>query len=238
MRPHKVWVRVLYLQPEGMTDDLIAAIRDTPEVLALPSTSPCSTARARPAPHGRSGDEREFSRLFARLRAEIPGMVLRSTAMAGFPGETDEDFERLMAFLAEEELDYCSVFAYSREEGTRAAEMDDQVDEDVKLERTQALVDLTEQIGFAATAAHVGERARVIIDGVEEGATVRSSWDTPGSRRPTPTAPSTFPSGRRAWATSSTSTSSTLSAMSSWASSQRRRAKCHPRTASGPPPTS
>lgn len=163
------WVRVLYLQPEGMTDELIATIRDTPEVLPyidipIQHCSPSVLKRM-----GRSGSPEEYSELFARLRSEIPGMVLRSTAMAGFPGETDDDFESLMAFLEREQLDYCSVFAYSREDGTRAATMDDQIDEAVKLERTQALMDLSEQMGFAATAAHVGERARVIIDGVEEG---------------------------------------------------------------------
>lgn len=163
------WVRVLYLQPEGMTDELIATIRDTPEILPyidipIQHCSPSVLKRM-----GRKGSSEEYAALFARLRSEIPGMVLRSTAMAGFPGETDEDFESLMDFLEREQLDYCSVFAYSQEDGTRAATMDDQIDENIKLERTQALMDLSEQMGFAATAAHVGQRTRVIIDGVEEG---------------------------------------------------------------------
>ena len=163
------WVRVLYLQPEGMTDELIATIRDTPEILPyidipIQHCSPSVLKRM-----GRKGSSEEYAALFARLRSEIPGMVLRSTAMAGFPGETDEDFESLMDFLEREQLDYCSVFAYSQEDGTRAATMDDQIDENIKLERTQALMDLSEQMGFAATAAHVGQRARVIIDGIEEG---------------------------------------------------------------------
>jgi ribosomal protein S12 methylthiotransferase len=90
--------------------------------------------------------------------------------MAGFPGETDEEAAELYDFIQEEEFDYTSVFSYSQEEGTRAAAMGDQVDEGVKLERTQRLVDLTEQLGFSATSSHVGERVRVIVDGVEEGA--------------------------------------------------------------------
>jgi ribosomal protein S12 methylthiotransferase len=96
-------------------------------------------------------------------------MVLRSTAMAGFPGETDEEADELAAFLQEEGFDYCSVFAFSPEDGARAAKLPDQVPDDVKLERTQRLIDLTEALGFAATARHVGERVKVIIDGVEEG---------------------------------------------------------------------
>ena len=167
IRPYGGWVRVLYLQPEGMTDELVATIRDVDEVLPyidIPIQHCSATVLER---MGRSGSPEELHKLFARLRAEIPGMVLRSTAMAGFPGETDEEHEELMEFLATEELDYCSVFSYSAEDGTVAATMDGQVDEATKLERTQALVDLTEQLGFAATARHVGERAEVIIDGVE-----------------------------------------------------------------------
>lgn len=168
VRPYGGWVRVLYLQPEGMTDELIATIRDVPEVLPyidIPIQH-CSARVLRAM--GRSGSPEELHELFARLRAEIPGMVLRTTGMAGFPGETDEEAEELYEFISDEAFDYCSVFAYSQEDGTAAARMADQVDEDVKLERTQRLIDLTEQLGFAATAAHVGERVRVIVDGVEE----------------------------------------------------------------------
>ena len=169
VRPYGGWVRVLYLQPEGMTDELIATIRDVPEVLPyidIPIQH-CSSRVLRAM--GRPGSPDELRALFSRLRAEIPGMVLRSTGMAGFPGETDEEADELYDFIAEQEFDYCSVFAYSPEEGTRAATMPDQVDEGIKLERTQRLIDLTEQLGFAATAAHVGERVRVIVDGIEEG---------------------------------------------------------------------
>lgn len=168
VRPYNGWVRVLYLQPEGMTDELIAAIRDTPEVLPyidIPIQH-CS-ARILKA-MGRSGDPRQLHELFAKLRSEIPGMVLRTTGMAGFPGETDEEADELYDFIESEEFDYTSVFAYSQEEGTRAAAMDCQVDEETKLERTQRLIDLVEELGFSATAKHVGERVEVIVDGIEE----------------------------------------------------------------------
>lgn len=169
VRPYEGWVRVLYLQPEGMTDELIATIRDVPEVLPYIDI-PIQHCSARVLKTmGRTGSADELRLLFDKLRREIPGMVLRTTGMAGFPGETDEEAEELYDFIAEQEFDYCSVFAYSQEEGTAAARMADQVEESVKLERTQRLIDLTEQLGFAATAAHVGERVRVIIDGVEEG---------------------------------------------------------------------
>lgn len=166
--PLHVWIRVLYLQPEGMTDELIAAIRDTPEVLPyidIP-VQHCNE-RVLKSMH-RSGSEQQLDELFAHLRSEIPGMVIRTTSLVGFPGETDEEAEQMLAFMDRNSFDYTSVFAYSREEGTRAAEMDDQVDEDVKLERAQKALDLAEALGFAATASHVGETAEVIIDGIEE----------------------------------------------------------------------
>ena len=173
VRPHHVWVRVLYLQPEGMTDELIAAIRDTPEILPyidIP-VQHCN-ARILKAMH-RSGSTEELSKLFATLRSQIPGMVIRTTSLVGFPGETDEEAEEMLAFMDREGFDYTSVFPYSPEEGTRAAKMEGQVPEDIKLERTQAAMDLAapvlpESLGFAATAARVGEVAEVIVDGIEE----------------------------------------------------------------------
>lgn len=168
VRPYEGWVRVLYLQPEGMTDELIATMRDVPEVLPyidIPIQH-CSERVLRSM--GRKGSPDELRALFARLRSEIPGMILRTTAMAGFPGETDEEADELLAFLQEEEFDYCSVFEYSPEEGTKAAEMPNQIDESTKLERTQRLQDVAEELGFSATASHVGERVKVIVDGVEE----------------------------------------------------------------------
>lgn len=167
-RPWDCWVRVLYLQPEGMTDELVSALREVPGVLPyidIPIQHCDADVLRRMR---RSGSEDELRALFARLRREVPGMVLRTTAMAGFPGETDEQADALVAFLEEVGFDYTSVFCYSPEDGTPAAVMAGQVPDDVKLERTQRLVDVAERLGFSATARHVGELARVIIDGVED----------------------------------------------------------------------
>lgn len=166
VRPEHVWIRVLYLQPEGMTDELIAAIRDTPEVLPYIDI-PIQHCSARLLKlMNRSGSEEELAALFAKLRREIPGMVIRTTSMVGFPTETDEEAEEMLAFMEREGFDYTSVFAYSPEDGTRAAAMEGQVPDEVKLEREQAAVDLAEELGFAATASHVGETAEVIVDGL------------------------------------------------------------------------
>ncbi|MDY4040667.1 MAG: 30S ribosomal protein S12 methylthiotransferase RimO [Collinsella sp.] len=169
VRGERVWIRVLYLQPEGMTDDLISAIRDTPEVLPYIDI-PVQHVSARVlADMHRTGSESELRELFARLRREIPDMVIRTTYLAGFPGETEDDAEAMLAFMEDMGFDYTSVFAYSQEDGTRAARMASQLDEETKLARAQAGMDLAETLGFAATAAHVGEVAEVIVDGIEEG---------------------------------------------------------------------
>ena len=168
VRPHDVWIRVLYLQPEGMTDELVAAIRDIPEVLPYIDI-PVQHCNERVLKSmRRSGSREELESLFDRLRREIPGLVIRSTAMAGFPGETDEEAQELLDFVDTVGFDYTSVFAYSQEDGTLAARMDGQVDEDVKIERTQALMDLAESLGFASTQARVGTTAQVIVDGVDD----------------------------------------------------------------------
>jgi len=112
VRPYGGWVRVLYLQPEGMTDELIATIRDTPEVLDYIDIPIQHCSGRVLASMGRHGSADQLRELFSRLRREIPGMVLRTTGMAGFPGETDDEADELASFIQEEEFD-CSVFAYS-----------------------------------------------------------------------------------------------------------------------------
>ncbi|MCI5785383.1 MAG: 30S ribosomal protein S12 methylthiotransferase RimO [Collinsella bouchesdurhonensis] len=169
VRPESVWIRVLYLQPEGMTDELIATIRDTPEVLPyidIPVQHCCERVLSA---MNRSGSEEELEALFARLRREIPDMVIRTTYLTAFPGETEDEVDAMLDFMDRVAFDYTSVFPYSPEEGTRACEMPDQIDETTKVERTQRAIDLAESLGFAATASHVGETSLVIVDGVEEG---------------------------------------------------------------------
>lgn len=168
VRPYNGWVRVLYLQPEGMTDELISTIRDTPECLPYIDIPIQHCSERVLARMGRSGSASELRSLFDRLRREIPGMVLRTTGMCGFPGETEEESDELYDFIQEQEFDYTSVFTYSPEEGTAGASMPDQVSDEIKMERTQRLIDLVEELGFAGTARHVGERCEVIIDGVED----------------------------------------------------------------------
>ncbi len=139
-----------------MTDELIATIRDTPEVLPyidIPVQHCCERVLSA---MNRSGSEEELEALFARLCREIPDMVIRTTYLTAFPGETEDEVDAMLDFMDRVGFDYTSVFPYSPEEGTRACEMPDQIDETTKVERTQRAIDLAESLGFAATASHVG----------------------------------------------------------------------------------
>ncbi len=168
VRPYNGWVRVLYLQPEGLSDELVSTIRDTPEIVKYIDI-PLQHSNAQVLKDmNRTGDTQEFLEMVARLRREVPGIALRTTALVGFPGETPEQFDELVGFIEKAEFDYCSVFAYSQEDGTEAAEMANQLDEDVKHDREQRMVDIAEAYGFASAAKRVGQVVRVLVDSSEE----------------------------------------------------------------------
>ena len=162
------WVRVLYLQPEGMTPELIETIRDTPEVVKYIDMPLQHVSEHILTAMNRTGCAREFLDLLQTLREQIPGITLRTTYMVGFPGETEEDFEELVSFAEEAMFDYHALFAFSPEDGTEAALLPDAVDEDVKLERLQRMVDVCDTLGHASCAQRIGRVCKVLVDGIEE----------------------------------------------------------------------
>ncbi len=171
VRPYHGWVRVLYLQPEGMTERLVRVLRDVDEVLPYIDIPVQHCSAHILSSMGRSGSREELLELFARLRKSIPGLVLRTTGLVGFPGETIDEFEELCEFIEEVGFDYTSVFGYSAEEGTVAATLPAQIDDAEIVERTQRLQDVAERLGFAATARYIGKNIDVLIDGVEDNGT-------------------------------------------------------------------
>ncbi len=163
------WIRVLYLQPEGLDDELIDVFAEgyveSGEGVLPYIDMPLQHASGRLLGRmGRKGDAESFSKLIARLRERIPGVVLRTTVICGFPGETDEEHEELLAFLRREAFDYVAVFAYSPEEGTPAATMEGQIEGELKRSRTQAALDVAEELGFASAEARVGGEGEIVID--------------------------------------------------------------------------
>lgn len=162
------WFRVMYLQPEGVTDEYLEAVASHPNIcryfdIPMQHVDP-GILRAM----NRTGSKEEFLALRDRIRAAMPDAALRTTLIAGFPGEDDALFDELCAFVEECDFDYIGVFAYSREEGTRAFGLPGQVDEDEKADRAQRLRDLADAVCTARIASRIGCEMDVLVEGREE----------------------------------------------------------------------
>jgi ribosomal protein S12 methylthiotransferase len=116
----------------------------------------------------RRGREAEIRALLAKLRAEIPGLALRTSLIVGFPGETDEDFGKLLHFVEEAQFDRLGVFCFSKEEGTPAAEMRDQVSERVKRDRYKKIMKAQARVSFKRNRRLIGEYEQVIVEGYSD----------------------------------------------------------------------
>lgn len=162
------WFRLMYIEPQGVTDELLDVIAARPNVCSYLDVPLQHASKKILRSMNRRGDAQKHLDLVARMRERVPGITLRTTLIAGFPGETDEDFEELISFLEEAEFDYAGVFPYSAEEGTRAATLPDQVDEEVKIARAQEVRDLADAIGEAHVSQRIGQEMDVLVLGREE----------------------------------------------------------------------
>ncbi len=162
------WLRVLYLQPEGVTDELLAVMARHPNVCPYLDIPLQHVSERVLRAMNRRGSRASFEALVGRVRAALPDVTLRTTLIAGFPGETDEEFDELLSFVEEGLFDYVGVFAYSREEGTAAFDLPGQVDDDERAERAQRLRDAADVASSPLIAARVGREAFVLVEGAEE----------------------------------------------------------------------
>lgn len=159
------WIRVLYCYPEEIYDELIDTIRDEKKIchyLDIPIQHASDRILKR---MGRRTSKQELIDIVGKLRKEIPDIVLRTTLITGFPGETEEDHEELKEFVDEMEFDRLGVFTYSPEENTPAAEMADQVPEEVKEERRDELMELQQEISYDRGQDRIGQELLVMIEG-------------------------------------------------------------------------
>ncbi len=176
------WIRLLYCYPEEIDDALIDAIRDHEKVchyLDIPIQHIDDGILKR---MGRRTTGAGIRKLINRLRREIPDITLRTTLIAGFPGETDEEFEELCDFVREARFDRLGAFAYSQEEGTAAAHMSEQVDESIRASRRDRLMEIQQQISLERGREFIGKTLEVFVEGEirEEGTAVgRSYRDAP-----------------------------------------------------------
>ena len=159
------WIRILYCYPEEIYDELIETIRDEKKIchyLDIPIQHASDRILKR---MGRRTSKQELIDIVGMLRKEIPDIVLRTTLITGFPGETEEDHEELKEFVDEMEFDRLGVFTYSPEENTPAAEMADQVPEEVKEERRDELMELQQEISYDRGQDRIGQELLVMIEG-------------------------------------------------------------------------
>ena len=159
------WIRILYCYPEEITDELIETIATNPKVchyLDLPIQSGSDNVLKA---MGRRTDAEAIRRVVAKLRDRIPDIALRTTMLCGFPGETEEDHQATLDLIGDLKFDRLGCFTYSREEGTRAAELDSQIDEDIKERRREEIMLLEQSIIFDRNESYIGEELDIIVEG-------------------------------------------------------------------------
>lgn len=177
------WIRIQYCYPEEITQELIDVIKTEEKVchyLDIPIQHASDPILKR---MGRKTDRQQLEGLVANLRQQIPDIALRTTLISGFPGETEEDHEILMEFVDQMEFERLGVFAYSQEEDTPAAAFPDQIEEEIKEERRDQIMELQQEIAFEKSQSMVGRVLDVMIEGkvVDEDAYVgRTYMDAPG----------------------------------------------------------
>lgn len=162
------WVRVHYSYPEEIDDELIETIREEEKIvkyLDIPVQHGSSSVLRR---MGRKTTRDKLEALIKKLRNKIPGVTLRTSIITGFPGETEEEFSELCDFLETVRFDRVGVFAYSCEEGTPAAKMSGQLPQEVKEERRDTVMELSQKISFERNESMIGKTVTVITEGFED----------------------------------------------------------------------
>ncbi|MDB4879612.1 MAG: hypothetical protein JWL60_1058 [Gemmatimonadetes bacterium] len=171
------WLRMLYLYSSGITPRLLEVMAREPRVLPyldMPMQHAADSVLARMRRPERQHTIRDRVR---KLREAVPDLAIRTTCIVGFPGETDADFEQLLAFVEETQFERVGAFTYSPQEGTRAAAMVDDVPESVKRQRLERLMELQRQITAERYERFIGRTARAMVDRVEGGeAQCRTVW--------------------------------------------------------------
>ena len=176
------WLRILYCYPDKITDELINEFKANDKLVKyidLPIQHISSKILKR---MNRRGDGRLVRDVISKLRTQVEGISIRSTAIVGFPGESEEDFEELCEFIKEAKFDHFGAFPYSREEGTPAYDFEDQIDEQVKQDRYDIIMEHQLQVSEELQAKKVGEQFEVLIeayDAVSEAYCARTAYDAP-----------------------------------------------------------
>lgn len=180
--PGLVWLRVLYCYPDSITDELLSVMAEQEKIVKYIDL-PLQHASGRVLKAmNRRGDRASLTALMRKIRDKVPGVTLRTTLITGFPGETEDDFTELAEFVKDVRFDRLGCFAYSREEGTPAAELPGQLDEEVKAHRAEVIMDLQNRLMEERGAGFIGKTVTVLCEGFDRYAECwfgRSVMDAP-----------------------------------------------------------
>lgn len=177
------WIRLMYCYPEEIYDELIDCFRDEPKLLHYIDMPIQHSEDAILKRMGRRTDRASIEAMIGKLREAAPDIAIRTSLIAGFPGETQEEHEALMAFLDEQELDRVGVFTYSREDGTPAAAFENQIDEETAAQWRNEIMELQQEISLDKNETFVGKIMQVIVEGYSSDDDVyvgRTYRDAPG----------------------------------------------------------
>lgn len=177
------WIRLMYCYPEEIYDELIDCFKEEPKLLHYIDMPMQHSEDAILKQMGRRTDRASIEAVIGKLREAAPDIAIRTSLIAGFPGETQEEHEALMAFLDEQELDRVGVFTYSREDGTPAATFENQIDEETAEQWRNEIMELQQEISLDKNETFVGKIMQVIIEGYSSDDDVyvgRTYRDAPG----------------------------------------------------------
>lgn len=160
------WIRCYYMFPNSLTEELVEVIKNEPKVCNYFDVPIQHISGNILQKMGRAKSGDQIKGILNKIRESIPEATIRTTVIVGFPGETDEDYEELKDFVSEFKFDYVGVFKYSREEDTKAYDMENQVDEEIKNQRWADLVNLQAKIAEEKNKALIGKEIEVMIDGI------------------------------------------------------------------------
>ena len=162
-----VWLRILYCYPDRVTDELLETMAAQPKVVKYMDIPLQHADGGILSQMNRSGDRESLLKLIERVRAKIPGVVVRTTMIAGFPGETEEQFEALCDFVTKARFERLGCFAYSQEEDTPAGEMPDQLDEEIRRRRADLVMERQMQVAFEFSQSQLGRRLELLVEGFD-----------------------------------------------------------------------
>ena len=176
------WIRLLYCYPETLTQETIDVMAKNEKIchyIDMPIQHGCDTVLKR---MGRKSSQELIRQTVKKLRDAMPDIAIRTTLIVGFPGETEEEFADLQKFVEEMRFDRLGVFCYSQEEGTPAAKMQNQIDDEVKEERQRIIMDIQKNIAASLCQQEVGKTLEVLVEGKLPEENVycgRTRWDAP-----------------------------------------------------------